>query len=222
VTALPPIENRNVRGVLTSKYPTNKTCAHPGCDKPADSVHHVFPRSLIGNGSFFVEIGEPGAAWKGPKEPPICNKETVIPHAVGLCGTGTTGHHGDLEEHRAWVKYEDGEFVWYDRTIPDGGEMGDDGWEVVPEAWISLGPLNPQPGSREGKPKRKKHKGEARRNRTTISIRVPKDEAEDGAAVYDELMGQAQEKLKTAMEVEYTPTPYITLVATLHNFITNV
>ena len=192
MTALPPLDNRNVRAVVTAKYEINKTCSHPECDKPTESAHHIWPRSFINNDSYFVEIGEPGetGTYPGGGMLPLCNK--AIPHAVGLCGSGTTGHHGDVEEHRAWIKYEDNEFVWYDRLwkVPrTAASMSDGGHE-----WVELGPLNPQPGSREAKAKRRKKRGDERRKRRTISIRVP-DDAEDGAAIWDETQDDIKARL---------------------------
>lgn len=185
MTALKPIENRNVRGVASERYPINTKCAHPECSEPA-TVHHIFPRSMIRSDSYFVAILQRNEAGD-PEE------EIVIPHAVGLCGSGTTGHHGDVEEHRAWIKYEDGEFVWYDRGELDWSE--EEG-NIVP--WDRVGPLNPQPGSREGKPKRKKYKGEKRRKRKVISMRVPDDAEEDGAGQWDELIDLGREFLMRA------------------------
>lgn len=42
---------------------------------------------------------------------------------------------------------------------------------------------------------RKKFQGEERRQRKTISIKVPKDAQEDGGEVWDNLIEQCQEKL---------------------------
>jgi hypothetical protein len=176
MTALKPIENRRVRGVASETYPVNKTCSHPECSEPVTlkangdpTVHHIFPRSLTKSASYFVEITEDEG------------KPKIIPHATGLCGSGTSGHHGEVELHDAWIKLEDGVYVWYDR-----GE-GDE--------WIKVGPLNPQPGSTDGKPKRKRLKGEKRKKRKTISLRVPDDADENGAELFDEAVEQLEEKL---------------------------
>jgi hypothetical protein len=214
VTALKPIENRNVRGVASERYPINKKCAHPECSEPA-TVHHIFPRSMIKSDSYFVEIhtglqeadsGPMGDAddWK--------DEVIVIPHAVGLCGSGTTGHHGDVEEHRAWIKYEDGEFVWYDRDESGKSEPGEPG---VP-AFDRLGPLNPQPGSREGKPKRKRYTGQARRQRVNWQVKVPKDAQEDGAGILDDLL----EQCKDALGVEQDFPTYHTLTKVIYDWLT--
>jgi len=171
MTALKPIENRKVRGVPSTKYPLNDKCAHPECSEPTADPHHAFPRSQIGNSSWFVEIIE------GPESKPVT--KVTIPHVTGLCRE----HHDQAEDHRAWIKLEDGVFNWYDRR-------------KLPKmtVWDLVGPLNPQPGSREGKAKRKRFKGEARRKRRTVSIRVP-DDTENGGEVWDLTMELVKERL---------------------------
>src|SRR6266487_763407 len=129
MTALPPIESRHVKGVASRRYPMNQKCSHPECSNPiGDKGHHIFPRSLIGNDSYFVLIED--------------EKTITLPHVTGLC----RAHHTDVELHRAWIKLEDGVFVWYDRdntwVLADPVYGDGDGWERV-------GPLDPQPGGRE-------------------------------------------------------------------------
>jgi hypothetical protein len=194
-----------VRGVPSTKYPINEKCAHPECNEPT-TVHHCFPRSQIGNGSYFVEIERETNRGEVVSE--------VIPHAVGLCGSGTTGHHGDVEEHRAWIRYEDGEFVWYDRDkdAPPNKLYN----PPVDGEWTKLGPLNPQPGSREGKPKRKRFTGEARKQRKVLSIKVPSDAEENGAEIWDELLVQCRE----ALGVDEDFPVYHTLCKVLYDWLT--
>jgi hypothetical protein len=149
-------------------YPVNGVCAHPDCTLPTGGVHHCFARSKIKGSSFFVAIyfddkedaeafvalfpfklkaQEDGERWR-----------VVIPHAVGLCGSGTTGHHGDVESQWSWIRLEEGEWRWYDKNSND--------------EWNLVGALNPQPGSREGKPKRKKRlKGADRAQAQTWTVR---------------------------------------------------
>lgn len=197
MTALKPIDNRRVRGVAAERYPSNLICAHPDCDRPVDlrpdgtpTVHHIFPRSLTKSDSYFVEITEdtprsPQEPFSGP--PGVEGGGTltrVVPHAVGLCGSGTTGHHGDIEEHRAWIKLEGDVYTWHDRiVVPEGDEN-------VGEEWVGRGALDPQPGSREGRPKRKRLKGSARAARKTISVRLP--EGVTGEE-WDDLLTEAEE-----------------------------
>lgn len=177
MTALKPIENRRVRGVASERYPLNRKCAHPECNEDAVDPHHIFPRSAIGNDSWFVQF------YYVPEGQSIVgvNEGDPIPHVAGLC----RAHHDDVEEHRAWIKLEDGEYVWYDRS---------DYPNLEPE-WISLGPLNPQPGSQDGKPKRRKFQGQARRARKTVSVKVPQDAQEDGAGILEDLIGQLEDRL---------------------------
>lgn len=196
MTALKPIENRAVRAVASETYPSNLVCAHPECTEKVDlrpngepTVHHIFPRSMVKSDSYFVQIEalkyeelvplagdtrtsagphKTGDIYGVGDETAIRLHRVILPHAVGLCGSGTTGHHGDVEEHRAWIKLEDGVFVWY-RKIPLVGPR---------DAWERVGPLNPQPGSRDGKPKRRRKAStpEERKARVNHTIRTPKDE----------------------------------------------
>lgn len=190
MTALKPSESLRVRGVPATKYPTNQTCAHPNCMEPAGGVHHCYPRSLIGNDSYFVVVLDEDG-----------NECSPFPHAVGLCGSGTTGHHGDVEEHRAWIRLEDGEFVWYDRQKTPREATGA---PLTPseDEWVRLGGLNPQPGSREGKPKRKRTvKGtEERAARKTVSVRLPEGVSGDD---WDELLSEAE-----GIELQQPDTPF--------------
>lgn len=183
MTALKPIEWRHVRGVPSTSYPINTRCAHPDCTEQIDGVHHIFPRSQIGNSSYFVEFT------------PESGETKIIPHAIGLCGSGTTGHHGDVEEHRAWIRLEDGEFVWYAR------DRLKDAPPEAPDVWDRLGPLNPQPGSREGKPKRKRTvKGtQERAERKTVSLRLPEG---FGGDEWDELVEATEAHL---LRIEDSP-----------------
>lgn len=189
MTALKPIENRRVVGVASERYPLNKVCAHPECSAPAVDPHHVFPRSMIGNDSWFVAIEQDD----NENEPVV-----VLPHVAGLCRE----HHDLVEDHRAWIKLEDdGEFVWYDRPAKRR------------KAFEVVGALNPQPGSREGKPKKKKRKkGEERRMRATWTIRVP-DRDEDEPLLED-LTARLEERIQADAGENAAParSPYFTLV----------
>ena len=173
MTAIPPIEYARIKGVQTGIYTANReACSHPDCAEPVpDRGHHIWARSKIGNGHYFVmaydENDQP--LWPHP-----------IPHVTGLCRT----HHDQVEHHSAWIRLsDDGIFTWYDRVE---GE----------QEWVKIGALDPQPGGRQKVRKpRKKFQGEARRNRLTISYKVPKDEQEDGAGLIDEALQQFEEAL---------------------------
>ena len=172
MTPIPPLEGR-VRGVSADRYPLNRICAQPQCTEETADPHHCFARSQISNDSWFVAFVESATSLSEP-----------IPHVTGLC----RAHHDAVEDHDAWIKLEDDSFVWYDRGEIPG--MGD-----TVSGWHRIGLLNPQPGSREGKPKRSPYKGEERRQRATITLRVPKDADEDGAGILDDLHEQVEERL---------------------------
>ena len=194
MTPLRPLpDDRSARGVSSERYPLNAVCAHPECKEPVVDPHHTFARKQIGNDSWFVSIQDPDEAGQpGTRNDPI-------PHVAGLCRE----HHDQVESHEAWIKLEESNFVWYDRW--EYSDHGEPDWKV-------LGPLNPQPGSREGKPKRKKHRGEARRQRKTISVRVPDDAAEDGAGLLDE----AIETLEAALGYDDARPVYYTIMDALN------
>jgi len=174
MTAIKPIPNLRVKGVPSTKYPLSEVSSHPHSTEKADDAHHIFPRSLIGNDSYFVLIeNEDGSG-------------TILPHVVGL----TREEHRRIEEHESWIKLEDGQFVWYDRVAPT------DPYDEIPadwQEWVKIGPLNPQPGQ-QGTPKRKRLKGEERAQRKTISFRVP-DDAERGSEVFDTLLAETKLKM---------------------------
>lgn len=229
MTALKPIDNRRVRGVAAESYPSNRICAHPDCDKAVDlrpsgdpTVHHIFPRSLTKSDSYFVEITTDPVIW-GEEHVGEADIIEVTPHAVGLCGSGTTGHHGDVEEHRAWIKLEDGEYRWYDRVAPA------DPHDEIPEdwqEWVLVGPLNPQPGSVDGKTKKKRTvRGTAARDeRKTVSVRLP--EGTSGAD-WDELLEEASKVELEQKDTQFVPekgavTVGRLLVAVLERFMGRV
>lgn len=201
MTLWPTSERFNAKGVPAVSYPLNKTCAHPECSEPADDAHHIFRRSgaLGQQTSWFVVL---------MNEKDEFEHEQPLPHVVGLCRK----HHDQITDNQAWIKFEGGIFLWYDRV---GGEEA-----VCANHFRLVGPLNPQPGSQAGKPKRKRHTGEARRQRTTISIKVPCD-TEDGGAVWDETMEQVKEKLILAGlygETDRIPV-YEALIAALRDWL---
>jgi hypothetical protein len=187
MSALKPIENARVVGIAAEQYPLNVVCGHPDCDEPAVDPHHCFPRSRQVGGSYFVAItfdtnDEAKAFGDLMRVRPlkVAPKTVVIPHVTGLC----RAHHDIVEDHGAWIKLEDGVWNWYDR---EG------------EEWSLVGPLAPQPGSADGKKRRKRFKGEARRKRRVISIKVP-DDTENGGEIWDETLEAVKSRL-TLMEL---------------------
>lgn len=109
MTALKPTESLRVKGVAANRYKPNDVCAHPECAEKATDNHHCFPRSLIGNASWFV-ILEDGLTETTPEKGG--GYRQAIPHVAGLCRP----HHEEVELHGAWIKYEEEVFVWYDRA----------------------------------------------------------------------------------------------------------
>lgn len=217
MSALKPIENARVLGVLADSYPINKKCAHPECNEEAVDPHHCFPRSRQIGSSYFVAITFDTAAEakkvgavmrvKPLKEDPLT---IVIPHAVGLCRV----HHDQVEQHFAWIKLdlEDGVWSWWETNDGKDGNRGPGA------AFVELGALNPQPGSVEGRPKRKKFQGEARKKRRTISIRVPDGADENGAELLDELVETLESRI--VGEGKHRPI-YYTLIDSLNFTVTN-
>lgn len=207
MTALKPIENRRVRAVASETYPSNLICAHPECTEKVElrpsgepTVHHIFPRSLVKGTSYFVAI----QVAEGSNGDPI---ERIVPHAVGLCGSGTTGHHGDVEEHRAWIRLNDeGRYEWWERSAEPPSSGAD-------AEWIYVGELNPQPGSVGGKPKRKKRAvtPEERKARVNTTIKTPKDEEN----VIPELVDAAREALAPEMGWDDDVPAYFVITAAL-------
>lgn len=167
MTALKPIVNTSkVRGVKAGTYPLNKVCAHPECDRTDVTAHHIFPRSTIGNGLWFVE-GVEGVKNGRP-----------IPHVIGLCGHGTDGHHGEVELHRAWIKYEEGEFVWYDRTGEPPASEDYRPLDAIDAQWEKVGALKPQPCEPVTKKRKPKKRNPDDPPPETWTIRAPKDDPE--------------------------------------------
>jgi hypothetical protein len=201
MTPLKPLANLQVKGTTFGPptYPLNTVCAHPECTDPVEGKHHCFPKSQLKGDYWWVEYPHPA--------PDETHVSIIIPNVVGLCGSGTTGHHGEVEGHLAWIKLEDGVFNWYLRDQLNG------------EEWHLIGPLNPQPGSREGKPKRKRKTGEARRKRRTISIKVPND-TENGGELWDELIEEVRDCLiRDGYEKAAELPVYETVMAGLYGYV---
>lgn len=179
MTALKPIENRRVRGVPFTKYPVNQQCSHPDCADPVpDNGHHIFPRSQIGNASYFVEIAVDGEV------------EATIPHVTGLCRP----HHDAVEQHSAWIKWEDGEFVWYDRTGEPPASQDYRPLDAIDANWELVGPLAPQPAQSLKKTKRRKNRKAAEKGeRETHTIRFPRtDESPSIAEQYFDMIPRVE------------------------------
>lgn len=194
MTALKPMENLRVLACKAERYPLNRQCSMPICTEATADPHHVFPRSLIAGDSWFVMIADEETGQYDPSK--------TLPHVTGLC----RAHHNDVEEHRSWIKLEDaGEFVWYDRERIECMWCKSSSMTSrceCKEEWVNAGSLNPQPGSVEGKPKRKRtQKGTAERaSRKTISVRLPEGFGGDD---WDELIEEAER-----VELSQPDTPF--------------
>lgn len=233
MTALKPIESRDVRAATleTDTYLSNTICAVPGCQEKVElrpdgtpTVHHAFPKSQIKSDSYYVVIDVTDAEkdrWAletGEHRDSYPIESEPIPHAFGLCGSGTTGHHGDVEEHRAWLKLEDGVWNWYQRDA--SAEID----TRLGAAWVLLGSMDPQPGllAAVEKKKRRVFKGEDKRNRQNWQIKVPVDALEDGAGILDDLLEQVRgvEEVEELYPEGEEP-PYYILVAALNLLLQN-
>lgn len=193
MTAIKPAATRRVVAVAAETYPVNANCAWPDSDAEAVDPHHCFPRSAIGGDSYFIsmtfdtyeEAVEVVGKGVGVTEVPGVGWVTdPIPHVVGL----SREVHERVEKKQSKILLVNGKWIAYDKNAE--GE------------WVELGELSPQPGARGGK-KRKRLKGEKRRKRRTISIRVPNDEQEDGAGLLDEKIEQMRGLL--GQEDDYPP-----------------
>ena len=215
MTAIKPIKNRRVVAVAAETYPINEQCAVPDCTEAADDPHHCFPRSAIGGDSYFVSItfdsyeeavealgknagvtDVGGLGWvSGP-----------VPHAIGLCRP----HHNIIEAAKAKIVLEGGVWTYWESNDQHDGL----------KEFAERGELNPQPGSTRGGKKRPRLKGDERRKRRTISLRVP-DDSENGGEVWDETIDRAKERLVDAelYEANATIPAYETVIAGLNDWL---
>lgn len=147
---------------LLRKLVLNPVCSHPECSRETEDAHHCFARSAITNDSWWVEITEDSGEKK------------IIPHVTGLCRK----HHRDVEEHRAWIKYEGGTFNWRDRVASD------EFFHKVPEdltnatLWINKGSLVPQPGEVQHPKKKRAAKAAERHDTKQVALTAPTEEME--------------------------------------------
>jgi len=186
MTALKPTELRMWRAVTSGRYPLNELCSMPECYELTDDPHHIFPRSMIAGDSWFVAPYQ-GATPDAATMPTYDLYGEPIPHVTGLC----RAHHDDVEEHRAWIKLDEGEFYWYDRhtVVTEIVGVGE-----LPE-WELIGSLDPQParGEKARKPVRRLQ-GEERRKRKRVSIAIP-DDYENGGQLWDEMLDDMKDWL---------------------------
>lgn len=213
MTPLKAIENiQAVKAVASTRYPKGAVCAHPECDRTDVTQHHIFGRPPGENSDSWFVLLPVNGEWQEDESSPMHPKfmaKRAIPHVVALCGHGTAGHHGDVEAHNAWIKYEDGIFVWYD--LVDSKLYTDE-----PAEWNCLGPLDPQPfdwGSKAKKPKPRKQ-GAERRKSATATFRLPGEMfgTEEVRGMLDDALEQFEELWQAAQESPEKRTAGATLV----------
>lgn len=165
----------------------------------ATEDHHLWRRSF---GKDFRE------AWWVELE-----DGTVVPNRVALCNAT----HREVTENRARIEYreEDGLFVYVETArdlskittvlSPQPGPPMQQTIDGREEPWQAHAHTNEEPCSKckgTGKvPKpepKSEHEQAPPRPKTTWSVRVPKDEREDGYEVIDTLVEDSVEKLKEA------------------------
>jgi len=197
MTALKPIENMTgVKPVASERYPLGHVCGHPECTSTDVTAHHIFPRGKVKGDSWFVQLSD----------------DSIIPHVVPLCGSGTMGHHGDVEEHRGWIKLEDDGFVWYELNKNIDGVLPD-------EEWYAIGLLNPQPGYGDGKPKRKKAAATTQEKRAKVNFTIKAPAGEDN--VIPELVEMAAVITQKLFEAPKLATYYQATHAALTEYVQN-
>jgi hypothetical protein len=205
-----PLDDWNVQGVEGDSYTVGPYCDYPGCGRPVDHKHHVWRRSYLSGAFWWVRV-------------PTANATTVIRNVVGLCWR----HHEDVTGagggHAGWIRWD-----------PQAESLS--WWEPNPDdKWQKIGTLSlPAPpaeaaSSSEGREaercptcgRRKpapdhEHEPGPKRERKSWTIKVPAD-AEDGAAVLDELVaGCAEvfghEEYTSALRRYYTVVQALTVV----------
>jgi len=173
-----PSEAWNVAGVEGDKYTVGPYCDAPGCKRPVDHKHHLWRRSFLGGDFWWVRV-------------PTSRGTTVIRNVIGLC----YHHHEDVTGgpggHRAWIKWipEREEFDWLESV--DYGHWQKIGRLILPVAVEETAPAEePERCPTCGRVKRHDHEHHEpgpKRTRKTWTVKVP-DEAEDGAAILDEMV----------------------------------
>lgn len=135
---------------LLRKIVLNPVCSHPECSSETEDAHHCFARSAITNDSWWVEITEDSGEKK------------IIPHVTGLCRE----HHRDVEEHRAWIRYEDGEFSWHHFIYSSI------------DNWLPIGLLVPQPGEVQHPKKKRTATPKSTHDTKQVALTAPTEEME--------------------------------------------
>jgi hypothetical protein len=178
-----PSEAWNVRGVEGDHYKVGPFCDAPGCKLPVDHKHHLWRRSFLGGDYWWVRV------------PTMEGATRTIRNVVGLCYHHHDDVTGDVGGHKAWIKWvpERGDFDWLESV--DYGHWVKIGTLTLPAPSESAAPARPMmPDSNRcptcGRVKHAEHEHHEpgpRRARKSWTVKVP-DDAEDGAAILDELV----------------------------------
>lgn len=179
---LRPHPNHDVQGLEGEEWPQRAVgplCCVPGCSRFADHPHHLWRRSALGGPFPWVRL------WDG----------RTVSNVVGICWR----HHDRITEDLDRISLEeDGTFVYRDeRNLvlgpikPQPPQLGADG-TVGPQESLSQDDRCPTCNTRLRSPRDDTGPPEPRRNRSSWTISVPKDEREDGAETLDVLLESAR------------------------------
>lgn len=129
----PPL---GVRGHKGNAYNVHPVCSHPECNRPAQHVHHCWPRSFL---------------RKQPVEWVRFDDGKVVGNRLGFCVEHHDNLTGEIGGHKARLRWLDEVMYWEDRRdsrIVQNGET----FMMEPHAeaedfdvWVRLGPTWPQP-----------------------------------------------------------------------------
>jgi hypothetical protein len=193
-----PLETRDVRGIEGGPpYELNSICAAPGCDQLSADPHHLWRRSELIGPFWWVALDD----------------ETIVGNVVGLCQL----HHHAITVNAAWIKWEDGRFVWSDMfraseplsfQPPVRSTSNQDSFPVAPEKnggeAVIVDPPT-APAQLDGvcpsclRPLPHSHtRSEQKRPRRTWSITVPVDERENGAEMLSTLLEEGRKEMAKA------------------------
>jgi len=190
-----PTDRRDAHGVEGYPYELNVICAAPGCDQQGTEAHHLWRRSDMIGPYWWVAL---------PSE------DAIVGNVVRLCHK----HHEMVTANAAFIVWNGRGFDWNDlfsAAVPLSWqpparplEAPESNGEV--NALVELGPPVSEPGVvAEGscptclRPlPHPKEKSEAKRERRTFSITIPKDKRENGAEVLDTLLEESRKELARA------------------------
>lgn len=223
-----PHDNRDVKGRdISTAQKLEEVCSHPFCDvrgRENLELHELWPRSFLrGQPIEFVEL------WDG----------TVVGNQVYLCNAFKNGHHQRITENIDQIYWQGQRFIW---DNADWMDVGDTTLNPHPPLF---GPHKPSKGKHplygtspggdagyvlegltgpcpkcngRGEVVIENKLKEKARNRVSKSIRVPKDEQENGVEVLEDMLVQVEEILRPG---EKPRSPYYTLTDALGLVIVN-